>query len=96
MSLKCLIVDDEPIARDILESYIEKVDALQLIAKCKDAYEALNILLKEQIDVLFLDIRMPSLSGLEMLRAIENKPITILTTAFSEVLAERYENGVTV
>jgi len=68
IKLNCLVVDDEPIAQQILEKYIAQVNALQLVGKANNAFEALNYLHTEKIDVMFLDIKMPSLSGLEMLK----------------------------
>jgi DNA-binding LytR/AlgR family response regulator len=91
----CLVVDDEPIAQQILEKYISQVEALQLVGKANNAFEALNILHQEKIDVLFLDIKMPSLSGLDMLKTLQNPPKVILTTAFSEFGVESYEYGIT-
>jgi len=95
MKLQCLVVDDEPIAQQILEKYIGQVNALSLVGKCGTGFEALNVLHTKKIDVLFLDIKMPLLSGLEMLKALHNPPKVILTTAFSEFGAESYEYGVT-
>jgi DNA-binding LytR/AlgR family response regulator len=95
MKYHCLIVDDEPVAQQILEKYINQIEALQLIAKCSNAFEAMNILHQEKVDILFLDIKMPSLSGIEMLKTIQNQPKVILTTAFSEFAVESYEYGVT-
>jgi DNA-binding LytR/AlgR family response regulator len=95
MKYQCLIVDDEPVAQQILEKYINQIEALHLIAKCSNAFEAMNILHQEKVDILFLDIKMPSLSGLEMLKTIQNQPKVILTTAFSEFAVESYEYGVT-
>lgn len=95
MKFNCLIVDDEPIAQQILESYIKQIDALILVGKCSNAFEALNFLHREKIDMLFLDIKMPSLSGLDMLKTIQNPPNVILTTAFSEFGVESYEYGIT-
>jgi len=95
MKAKCLIVDDEPIAQQILENYIAQIDALQLASKCNNAFEALNILHQERIDILFLDIKMPSLSGIEMLKTLDNTPKVIFTTAFSEFGVESYEYGIT-
>ncbi|MEL6535462.1 MAG: LytTR family DNA-binding domain-containing protein [Bacteroidota bacterium] len=95
MKLKCLIVDDEPIARDLIASYIHKIDRLEVVAECGDAFQALNILHTQTIDVLFLDIQMPSLTGLEMLNTLNQPPRVILTTAYSEFGAESYEYGVT-
>ena len=95
MKYLCLVVDDEPIAQQILEKYISRIEALQLATKCSNAFEALNILHREKIDILFLDIKMPSLSGLEMLKTLQNPPKVILTTAFSEFGVESYEYGIT-
>jgi DNA-binding LytR/AlgR family response regulator len=94
MKYQCLIVDDEPIAQQILESYISQIDSLHIAGKCSNAFEALNVLHQEQIDILFLDIKMPSLSGLEMLKTLQNPPKAILTTAFSEFGVESYEFGI--
>ncbi len=94
MKLNCIIVDDEPLAQDVLETYISRIDALHLVARCKNAFEAMNVLHKKKIDIMFLDIKMPTLSGLDMLKTIDNPPKVILTTAFSEFGAESYEYGV--
>lgn len=95
MKLNCLIVDDEPIAQQILEKYIQQLEALHLVGKCNNAFDALNILHREKIDILFLDIRMPTLSGLDMLKTLQNPPKVVLTTAFSEFGVESYEYGIT-
>lgn len=94
MKLRCLIVDDEPIAQQILEKYISQLDALSLVAKCNNAFEAMNTLHKEKIDLMFLDIRMPTLSGLEMLKSLSNAPKVILTTAYAEFAIDGYEFGI--
>ena len=94
MKLQCLIVDDEPIAQEILESYILKVDFLELVSKCNNALEAMQILHSQTIDILFLDIKMPTLSGLEMLKTLQNQPNVILTTAYSEYALKSYEFNV--
>lgn len=95
MKIHCLIVDDEPLAQQILEEYISQIEALQLIGKCNNAFEALNVLFREKIEVLFLDIKMPSLTGLDMLKTLQNPPKVILTTAFTEFGVESYEYGIT-
>ena len=82
MKKNCLIVDDEPIAQQILEKHIQQIEALSLVGKCNNAFEALNVLHREAIDIMFLDIKMPSMSGLELLRTQQNPPMVILTTAF--------------
>ena len=94
MKLRCLIVDDEPIAQQILEQHIAQIEALHLVNKCSNALDALNVLHREQIDILFLDIKMPSISGLDMLKTLDHSPNVILTTAFSEFGAESYEYNV--
>lgn len=95
MKKKCLIVDDEPIAQQILEQHIDKVESLSLTAKCNNAFDALNVLHQEEVDIMFLDIKMPSMTGLELLKSLQNPPKVILTTAFSEFGVESYEYGVT-
>ncbi len=95
MKKRCLIVDDEPIAQQILEQYIHKVEALSLIGKCNNALDALSVLHQEEVDIMFLDIKMPSMTGLELLKSLQNPPKVILTTAFSEFGVESYEYGVT-
>ena len=92
--LKCIIADDEPIARQILESYISEIPNLQLVASCKDAFEVLNVIHNEAIDVLFLDINMPKLSGLSLLKTMQHRPEVIITTAYSEYALEGFELAV--
>ncbi|WP_421797071.1 LytR/AlgR family response regulator transcription factor [Haliscomenobacter sp.] len=94
MKLSCLIVDDEPPAHVVLERYIEKIERLTLLGHCYNALDALNFLHQHPIDLLFLDIDMPELSGLELLTALKNPPRVILTTAYAEFALEGYEYGV--
>ncbi|MEZ4810900.1 MAG: LytTR family DNA-binding domain-containing protein [Allomuricauda sp.] len=94
-ALKCIIADDEPIARQILEGYIAEIPYLELIASCKDAFEVMNVLQNEVIDLLFLDINMPKLSGLSLLKTMLIKPDVIITTAYSEYAVEGFELSVT-
>lgn len=95
MTLKCLIVDDEPPAHKVLENYIGKLHSLTLVGNCYNAIEALNFLHENTVDILFLDINMPELSGLEMLQTLSKPPVVILTTAYSEYALQSYEFGVT-
>lgn len=82
--LKCLVVDDESIAREGIIEYINKLDFLSVAGVCSSALEAAEYLKKHEIDLMFLDIQMPHLSGLEFLESLQNPPLTIFTTAYSE------------
>lgn len=82
--LKCLVVDDESIAREGIIEYINKLDFLSVAGVCSSALEAAEHLKKHEIDLMFLDIQMPHLSGLEFLESLQNPPLTIFTTAYSE------------
>ncbi len=94
MELKCLIVDDEVLAQDVIEKYIATIPTLKLVGKCDSAVEAISFLHNNQVDLLFLDLNMPELSGLDMLKTLSNPPKVILTTAYSEYALESYEYGV--
>jgi DNA-binding LytR/AlgR family response regulator len=88
---KCLVIDDEPLAAELLQSYIGTVPELELIAVCSNALEAAAILRRQSIDVLFLDIQMPQLTGLEFLRTLSHPPAVIFTTAYREYAVEGFE-----
>ncbi len=88
--LKCLVVDDEPIAIEGIIDFIAKVDFLEFTHRCSSALQIEEILKTETIDLMFLDINMPYLSGLEFLETVKNPPITIITTAYSEYALEGY------
>ncbi|MDF7813838.1 LytTR family DNA-binding domain-containing protein [Hymenobacter sp. YC55] len=91
MKLTCLILDDEPLARELLVEFIKKVPLLHVQATCASALEAMEVLRTSSIDVLFLDVQMPDLSGLELLRLLPRKPLVVLTTAYSRYALESYE-----
>ena len=91
MKLNCLIVDDEPIAREGLRNYVQKVPFLNLIGLCKSAVEAVASMNKNSVDLLFLDIQMPDMTGLELVQALPHKPLTIFTTAYREFATEGFE-----
>jgi DNA-binding LytR/AlgR family response regulator len=93
-TIKCLIVDDESGAHLVLENYIRRIDRLVLVGNCYSAIEAINFIQKEKVDILFLDINMPDMTGLEMLSTFKEIPKTILTTAYSEFALESFEHGV--
>ena len=83
MKMRCIIVDDEPLAREILETFTQKVTALEVVASCKNAFDALEVLQKEKIDLVFLDIQMPDLTGIQLYESLNYKPLVIFTTAYS-------------
>lgn len=93
--LNCVVVDDEPIARDIIINYISQIPYLKLLASCKDAFEAMEIVKEKSIDLMFLDINMPRLTGLSLLRTLKTTPEVIITTAYSEYALEGFELSVT-
>jgi len=88
---KCLIIEDEPIAARVLARFIEPLEQLELITTCHHAVAGLEILQQHSIDLLFLDIKMPQLSGLELLRILKKVPKVIITTAHAEYALEGYE-----
>jgi DNA-binding LytR/AlgR family response regulator len=94
MKYTCVIVDDEPLAHEVLEGYISKIDTLVQAKKFCNAVEAEKYLNSNPIDILFLDIQMPEMTGLELLKRLPEKPITILTTAFRDFALEGFELGV--
>lgn len=91
MKLKCIIVDDEPIARKVLQEYIEDIDFLELAGVAENPLKANSILGQQQIDLVFLDINMPRLTGIQFLRVSSNLPMVIMTTAYAEYAAESFE-----
>lgn len=90
MKIKCLIIDDEPLALDLLENYINKISYLELVARCNNAIEALKYIDSEKIDLMFLDIQMPEISGIEFSKIIGNKVKVVFTTAFEKYAIEGF------
>jgi two-component system LytT family response regulator len=90
-TIRCIIIDDEPLAREIIRRYIDDVPMLQLSGECSNAVQAMSFLQQQPVDLIFLDIRMPQLNGTDFLRILKNPPKTILTTAFSDYALEGYE-----
>ena len=89
--IKCLLVDDEPPAREILRRYIDDITTLELTAECSNALQAFSFLQKEAIDLMFLDIRMPRMNGNDFLKSLRHPPKVIFTTAYPEYALEGYE-----
>ena len=93
-NLRCVIVDDEPIAREILISFVEKTPNLELIKSCKNATEAIDILQKETVDLFFLDINMPEITGLSLAKIINKKSKIIFTTAYRDYAVDGFNLNV--
>ena len=91
MNITCLIVDDEPLARNLLKEYASKVAYLDLKGTCSNALEAIDFLRQQPVDMMFLDIQMPDLTGISFLKALQKKPLVIFTTAYSEYALESYD-----
>ncbi len=90
MKLNCLIIDDEPFARKGLEEYVLEIEFLHCVAACEDALKAASYLNEQKIDLIYLDIQMPKVSGIEFLKTLKNPPLTIFTTAYSNYALEGY------
>ena len=89
--LKCIAIDDEPLALRQLKSYIEKIPYLELTATCNNALEAQQLLASQHVDLIFVDINMPDLSGVEFVRSLVDRPMVIFTTAYSEYAVEGFK-----
>jgi len=89
--IRCIIVDDEPLAQEVLESHIQQIKQLTLIGKCSNALEAFQLLQNHTIDLMFLDIEMPAVSGIGFLKALKNPPAVVFTTAFADYALTGFE-----
>jgi DNA-binding LytR/AlgR family response regulator len=91
VKIRCLIVDDEPLARELVENHLSKLDQFEHIASCDNAMAAFNILNTREIDLIFLDIQMPLITGLDFIRNLKNPPKIIITTAFRNYAIEGFD-----
>lgn len=91
--MKCVIIDDEPLAVELLKDFVSKVDSLELVSTFNNAIDAISIINQANIDLIFLDIEMPHFSGIDFLNAIEKKPLVIFTTAYSDYAVEGFNLG---
>ncbi|WP_296120306.1 LytTR family DNA-binding domain-containing protein [uncultured Bacteroides sp.] len=90
IQIRCMAVDDEPIALGKLENYIRRIPFLELVALCESPVEAVQIMMEQQVDALFVDINMPDLNGMELVSSLPNPPMVVFTTAYAEYAAESY------
>ena len=95
MTIKCVVIDNEPLGLQQISNYIHKTPFLELVAECKNAFEALGYLEKNHADVLFVDINMPELNGLDFIKSLETKPLVVFTTAYSENALEGFKVAAT-
>ncbi|HYQ58619.1 MAG TPA: response regulator, partial [Draconibacterium sp.] len=91
MAIKALIIDDEPLAQNVIEQYALKIPDLEIVGSCNDAICAQQFLQTNNVDLLFLDINMPKLSGIAFLKNLNKNPFAIFTTAYSDYALESYE-----
>lgn len=89
--MNCIIVDDEPLAIDVIADYVSKVSFLNLKKKCKNAIEAYEIIQTEPIDLIFLDVKMPKITGVQFAKSLETKPMIIFTTAYTNYAVEGFD-----
>ncbi|RDY59755.1 LytR/AlgR family response regulator transcription factor [Flagellimonas nanhaiensis] len=91
MQFNCIIVDDEPRAIEIMEEYVQRMESLNLMASFRNPIKAFDFLKQQKVDVVFLDINMPNLSGIQLIKSLNQKPKFVLTTAYSEYAVESYQ-----
>jgi DNA-binding LytR/AlgR family response regulator len=91
MTLKCLIVDDESMARKLLEENVRQLPFLELVGMCKNPFEAMQVLQEKQVDLMFLDIQMPGMLGTKFLQSLREKPMVIFVTAYANYAVESYD-----
>lgn len=89
--MTCMIVDDEPLALDLMEDNIKQVPFLRLVKRCKNAYEAMEVLQNETVDLIFLDIQMPGITGIQFLKSLPSKPMIVFITAYKNYAHEGFE-----
>ena len=92
--MKCIAIDDEPLALKLLEDNIGNVSYLELVASCRNAFDAMKVLQENKIDLIFIDIQMPGLTGLQFIASLENKPLVIFITAYKQYALESYDLAV--
>ncbi len=94
MKVRCLIIDDEPLAQRVIERFLEDLPFMEVVGRCNQAIDAISLLNEKEVDLIFLDINMPKLSGLDLLRTLKNPPLVIITTAYAEYAIQGFELNV--
>lgn len=89
--IRCLIVEDERLAQNVIQSHLQRIDRFEVAATCNNALEAREVLSRQEIDLMFLDIQLPGMTGLNFLRSLPNPPLVVITTAYAEYALESYE-----
>jgi DNA-binding LytR/AlgR family response regulator len=92
--IRCIIVEDETLAQDVIKTHLSQVEGFELVGICKNAIEASNVLKAREVDLIFLDIQLPGMTGLNFLRSLVNPPLVVLTTAYAEYALESYDFNV--
>ena len=90
IQIRCIVVDDEPMALEKLENYIQRIPFLELVALCESPVEAVQMIMKQRVDALFIDINMPDMNGMELVSSLPEQPMVVFTTAYAEYAAESY------
>ncbi len=93
--MKCVIIDDEPLAIDLLETYINQIGGMEIVGTCSNPLDAITLLNKHQVDLVFLDIEMPNITGLDLVKTVDNIPQFIFTTAYPQYALESFELNAT-
>lgn len=93
MNLKTILIDDEPLSRDIIRAYLQAFENVEIVEECNDGFEGVKAIMQHQPDLIFLDIQMPKINGFEMLELIEQPPAVIFTTAFDEYAIRAFESN---
>lgn len=93
--MKCVIIDDEPLAIDVIESYIKQIGGLEIVVKCTNPLEAITLLNKHKVDLIFLDIEMPNITGIDLVKALDNIPQFIFTTAYPQYALDGFNLNAT-
>lgn len=92
--IKCIIVEDETLAQNVIQAHLQRTNQFELVGICSNAIEAKEVLSKQKVDLIFLDIQLPGMTGLNFLRTLENPPLVVLTTAYADYALESYEFNV--